>query len=267
MDKLSWLNQIQPQDRTQVGEKAFHLSRLMQHGYPVVPGFVVTAEIFREFLENLSSSEALVADLPYSSLHLDVDNWRQLQQVSQKLRQEILKAEVSAELVNHILQAARTWNHDTIVFRSSVVVLGLKNELGQHSGLLQSFFCHLEPEAIAQALKSIWSQLFRARSLLYWQRAGIDLQQINLAVLVQPVYSAIASGLLNGNVSDWEVQATWGLSIPLVQGEISPDIYRIQKGTNNVLEQQLGNKILAYGLAESINDSQYIPTENIIDGN
>ncbi|NRB09067.1 MAG: phosphoenolpyruvate synthase [Richelia sp.] len=265
MDKLYWLNQIQAQDRTQVGEKAFHLSRVVQDGYSVVPGFVVAAEIFREFLENLSSSEALVADLPYSSLHLDVDNWRQLQQVSQKLRQEISTAEVSPELINHILQACKIWNNGTIVFRSSLVVLGLKNELGNHPGLLQSIFCRPEPEAIAQALKSIWSQLFRARSLLYWQRVGIDLQQINLAVLVQPVYNAIASGLLNGNGSDWEIQATWGLNIPLTQGEISPDIYRIQKGTNTVLEQQLGNKILAYGLAEYGNNSQHISTENIIE--
>ena len=50
MDKLYWLNQIQMQDRAQVGDQAFHLSKLMQRGYPVVPGFAITTDIFREFL-------------------------------------------------------------------------------------------------------------------------------------------------------------------------------------------------------------------------
>ena len=251
MNKLYWLNQIQIQDRAQVGDKAFYLSKLMQHGYPVVPGFAIASEIFREFLENLNSSEALVADLPYSSLHLNVDNWRQLQQVSQRLRQEILTAEVSSQLINNILQATQAWNLPVLILRPSLVIPSAKVRLGNPSGLLESIFCRPEPEAIAQALKESWSQLFRARSLLYWQRIGVDLQEINLAVLVQPVYNAVASGLLNANGSNWEIQATWGLGIAITQGEISPDIYRIQKENPTVLEQQLGNKILAYSVAES----------------
>ncbi|MDJ0621092.1 MAG: PEP/pyruvate-binding domain-containing protein [Calothrix sp. MO_192.B10] len=264
MDKLYWLNQIKLQDRAQVGEVAFNLSKLMQRGYPVVPGFAIAAEVFREFLENLNNSEALIADLPYSSLHLDINNWRQLQQVSQQLRQEILTAEVSSQLVNNIFQATREWDLPVLILRPSLMTPSTKVGLGNPSGLLQSIFCPCQPEAIAQALKQSWSQLFRARSLLYWQKAGINLQQINLAVLVQPVYDAIASGLLNANDSHWEIQATWGLGIALTQGEISPDIYHIQKETGTVAEQTLGNKILAYSLAESADNSPNNPHNTTI---
>jgi len=250
VDKFYWLNQIQIQDRAQVGDKAFCLSQLMQHGYPVVPGFAIASEIFREFLENLNSSEALVADLPYSSLHLNVDNWQQLQQVSQQLRQEILTAEIPSEFINNILQATEPWNLSVITLRPSLVMPKSKVKLANPLGLLESIICRRESEAIAQALKSSWSQLFRARSLLYWQRAKINLQEINLAVLVQPVYNAIASGILNANNSNWEIQAAWGLDIAITQGEVLPDIYRIQKENRTIIEQQLGNKILAYGVVE-----------------
>jgi len=87
MEKLYWLDQVKLPDRILVGEKAFQLSRVGQCGYPVVPGFVVSATVFRSFLETLNSSEPLVADLPHSSLHLDVDNSRQLQEVAVRLRQ------------------------------------------------------------------------------------------------------------------------------------------------------------------------------------
>ncbi|MEH1932831.1 MAG: putative PEP-binding protein [Nostoc sp.] len=251
MDKLYWLDQIKLQDRAKVGDKAFYLSRIIQRGYPVVPGFVVSAEILREFLENLNSSESLVADLPHSSLHLDVANWRQLQQVAGRLRQEILTATVPQQWVSTIFQAARQWQTGCLILRPTLAVSNATLNMKNISGLLESVFCQCEPEAIAFALKRTWSQIFRARSLLYWQRAGINLQQMSLAVLVQPVENAIASGLLTANSSGWEIEATWGLGIAIALGEVQPDVYYIQQETGVVLEQQLGNKMLAYSVDDA----------------
>ncbi len=248
MDKLYWLDQIKLQDRAKVGDKAFYLSKVIQRGYPVVPGFVVSAEILRQFLENLNSSESLVADLPHSSLHLDVNNWRQLQLVASRLRQEILTAPVPQQWVNTIFQAAREWQTGCLILRPTLAVSTTIPGMKNISGLLESVFCQCEPEAIAFALKRTWSQIFRARSLLYWQHSGINLQQINLAVLVQPVENAIASGLLRTNSSGWEIEATWGLGIAIAQGEVQPDVYYIQQETGVVLEQHLGNKMLAYAV-------------------
>ncbi|MBD2677848.1 MULTISPECIES: putative PEP-binding protein [Nostoc] len=246
MEKLYWLDQIKLQDRAKVGDKAFHLSRIIQRGYPVVPGFVVPAEALRQFLENLNSSESLVADLPYSSLHLDVSNWRQLQQVAGRLREEILTATVPQEWVSKIFTAAREWQTSCLILRPSLSVGDSTQTMENISGLLESVFCHCQEEAIATALKRTWSQVFRARSLLYWRHIGINLQKINFGVLVQPVENTIASGLLKANSSGWEIEATWGLGIAIAQGEVLPDVYYIQNETATILEQQLGNKMLAY---------------------
>ncbi|MFM2063668.1 MAG: hypothetical protein RLZZ507_3339 [Cyanobacteriota bacterium] len=246
MDKLYWLDQIKSQDRAQVGDKAFYLSRIMQRGYPVVPGFVVGADVGREFLETLNSSESLVADLPYSSLHLDVGNWQQLQQVAGRLRQEIIAGIVPQYWVSKIFQAATTWEGKCLILRPSLSISSGHQVMGNISGLLESVFCVCDPEAIAQGLKQTWSQLFRARSLLYWQSVGINLKQINLGVLVQPVENAIASGSFKDNTSGAEIEATYGLGVAITKGEVLPDVYYIEEKTGVIQEQQLGNKILAY---------------------
>ncbi|MEH1781762.1 MAG: putative PEP-binding protein [Nostoc sp.] len=264
MDKLYWLDQIKLQDRSKVGDKAFYLSKIIQRGYPVVPGFVVSAEILRQFLENLNSSESLVADLPHSSLHLDVTNWRQLQQVASRLRQEILTATVPQQWVSNIFQTAREWQTGCLILRPTLAVSTATPGMKDISGLLESVFCQCEPEAIALALKRTWSQIFRARSLLYWQHSGINLQQINLAVLVQPVENAIASGLLTADPSGWEIEATWGLGIAIAQGEVQPDVYYIQPKTRVVLEQQLGNKMLAYGVEDAAPGAFLQPVANSV---
>lgn len=259
MEKLYWLDQIKLQDRAKVGDKAFYLSRIMQRGYPVVPGFVVGADVLRQFLEALNSSESLVADLPHSSLHLDVTNWRQLQLVANRLREEIITADVSQQWMSTIVQGTREWETGCLILRPSLAIPTAMQGAGNISGLLESVFCYCNEEAIALGLKRTWSQLFRARSLLYWQRAGINLQQVNLGVLVQPVESAIASGRLHANSSGWEIEATWGLGMAIANGEVQPDVYYIQRETGVVLEQQLGNKILAYRVVEPAHVEHFQP--------
>lgn len=247
MDKLYWLDQIQPQDRAKVGEKAFSLSQILQQGYPVVPGFVITDGVLQQFLETLNSSESLIADLPHSSLHLDVSNWQQLQQVARRLRQEIISADIPSQWSDTIFLAAQSWQTNCLIFRPTAWVnsSGI-HSLGKISGLLESVFCDCTPEAISNALKLTWSQLFRARSLLYWHKAGINLQKVSLAVLVQPVEQAIASGYLIADTLEWKIAATWGLGLGLTYGDVVPDTYYMSPGTAVVTEKQLGNKMLAY---------------------
>ncbi|MEB3149015.1 MAG: putative PEP-binding protein [Sphaerospermopsis sp.] len=252
MDKLYRLDNIKPQDRAQVGDKAFYLSKIMQRGYPVVPGFVVSADVWREFLETLNSSESLVADLPYSSLHLDVSNWQQLQQVAGRLRQEIIAGSVPHYWVSEIFQAAKTWEGKCLILRPSLSISSGNQVMGNISGLLESVFCVCNEKAIVEGLKQTWSQLFRARSLLYWQSVGINLQHINFAVLVQPVENAIASGSFQADTSGAEIEATYGLGIAINKGEVLPDVYYIEENTGIIQEQQLGNKILAYSVHDPI---------------
>lgn len=268
MDKLYWLDNIKSQDRTQVGDKAFYLSKIMQRGYPVVPGFVVSTNVWQEFLETLNSSESLVADLPYSSLHLDVGNWQQLQQVAGRLRQEIIAGSLPKYWVSEIFQAAKTWEGKCLILRPSLSISSGNQLMGNISGLLESVFCVCNEEAIAEGLKQTWSQLFRARSLLYWQSVGINLQHINFAVLVQPVENAIASGSFQADTSGVEIEATYGLGIAIKKGEVLPDVYYLEKNTGIIQEQQLGNKILAYSVHNPISvTAEEYPSKLITDHN
>ncbi|MBF2017086.1 MAG: phosphoenolpyruvate synthase [Rivularia sp. T60_A2020_040] len=246
MDKLYWLNEITSSHRTQVGDKAFNLSVMMRHGYSVIPGFVIAANILHEYLETDLASQTLVAELANSSLHFDVDNWRQLQQVALHLRQEIISSNLSESLINTINLAVKSWETPYLIFRPTVGLPSHLDHTENISGLYESVFCRNQEKEIALALKRIWSQLFSAKSLLYWQKSKIDLGSINLAVLVQPVNNIIASGCLNANLSRWEIQATWGLGVAINWGEVQPDVYYVEPKTGNLSEQHLGNKILAY---------------------
>ncbi|HEY9298918.1 MAG TPA: PEP/pyruvate-binding domain-containing protein, partial [Phormidium sp.] len=273
MDDFLWLDQIRFDDRLLVGEKAFYLSHLTHRGYPIIPGFVVKAPALREFLSSIEWLDPFFADLPNSALHLDVDNPRQLQLVAQHIRREIVATELPEAWLNELVAICSNLPANALIFRPS---LGLPSQVSLDSnvnlsGLWESHVCSLSASAIASgaarsaianALKRTWAELFRARSLLYWQRVGVQLQKINLAILVQPLQSCLASGWLqtegftskSGTArqpSGWQIQATWGLEMSLLKGEVLPDFYEVQPENGAILSQKLGVKTLAYRLLES----------------
>lgn len=281
VENLYWLDRIQPSECPLVGYRAFILSQLLQRGYPVMPGFVVPTSTFWEFLEPLGKAEPLLADLPHSSFYVDVDNPRQLQLVAQQIRQDITTAvlpsawSLALSEAAEILQAPAVILHPSLWLRSpgktwpalDTSSTRWENIL-EHSqasvfGILASHTCLREQNALAVGLKRVWAELFRARSLFYWQRHGIGLRQLNLAVLVQPVWDAIASGTIQTDSKEWNIHATIGLGESLTQGVVFPDRYQVQAETGAVKTQQLGNKIWAYRLSHE--PERHISSESVLD--
>ncbi|MEG4507324.1 PEP/pyruvate-binding domain-containing protein [Microcoleus sp. F6_B4] len=250
MKNLYWLDKIQPSERDAVGEKAFYLSCLLQKNHPVVPGFVVPATTFWQFLESIDWLEPLFADWPQSSLHLNVDEPRQLQSIARSIRHQILAGKLPDSLLSTLesavsqLNSQSNLNSTALIFRPSLTSWNPKTV-----GILQSQAVRAEPEAIGVGLKRAWAEMFRARSLFYWQRCGQQVQQINPAVLVQPIQEAIAAGEVKTKAgAQWEIQATSGLGLSLVRGETIPDYYQVQPQTTAVKFQRIGYKTLAYNL-------------------
>lgn len=239
---------------------------------------------FWEFIETLGESEPLLRDLPYSSFHVDVDNSYQLQQVAQQIRQEIASAPLPSHWATSFLTAVEALDASVLILRPSVSLQLKDSKVPDHfdetssqtpswlsaltrkdsvfayslintidvlpPGILGSYTCTRNPDALILSLKRVWAELFRARSLFYWQRNGIELQQLNLAVLVQPLWEAIASGTLEANPAEWRIQATWGMGEALAKGEVLPDSYQLQADTGTVISSQLGSKTRAYRLRD-----------------
>ena len=245
------LEQIQPAQRSLVGDKALYLALLQQRGYPVIPGVVIPSARFRQFLQQIDWRSPLLADLPYSELHVDVDQPLQLQTIAQQLRQGIQGAIVPEEWLDQIKAAVQPWRSAVLMLRPSLSLPAGTDPTVSHRtrGLLQAQVCGTSPAEISVALKQVWSELFRAKSLLYWQRLGIQLQQVNLAVLVQPLWDAIAAGEVRIAADYLEIEATYGLGMALTQGELLPDLYQVQGDRGHAITQKIVAKPYAYQIA------------------
>lgn len=249
---LYWIGKIQPSERSLVGDRAFYLSQQAQVGRAVIPGFAIAAPALREFLATNKWSEPLIGELLTSMLHINVDNVQQLKGLASHIRQELCEAELPETWVDTLEVAADQLNSPVLIFRPCLVerVISRGAEYTQNfsqiSGLLESRVCRNNRYSLSRVWKETWAELFSARSLFYWQKSGICLQQLDLAILVQPVWNAIAAGSLETRSDIWEIKGTWGLGMSIPAGKTVADYYQVNPITGRVQQQTLGNKLIAY---------------------
>lgn len=244
MDNLYGLHEIQSNHRDIVGEPAFYLSQLLHQGYPVLPGFVVTDQLFWEFLQTIDWLEPLFVDLPESSLYFDINQPRQLQIIAQHLCQQLIDSHLSPSWSQPIQDSIDRLKTSALIFYPSLTT---PHHL-QTSGLFDSVMGWADTQKALLGLKQAYCEFFRTKSLLYWQRYKIELQDLRPVVLVQPLQSAIASGFVEIRPHCWEISSTWGLEFSLLWGESHPDIYLIHPQTGMIQQQKLGSKTILYNL-------------------
>lgn len=271
MNLLYWLDQIESHHLLQVGNKALLLSRSLQKHYPVVPGFVISAGIFRQFLEQVDWLEPLFSDLPHSSLHVDIENSWQLQSVAQQIRRAIAAAPFPDDLLTCLSSALAQFDAPGLVLRASLAIpseswAGTSRwnpVTNLHSAaLFDSVFCRLDVAEAAIALKRLWAQVFSAKSLFYWQRLGIPVHHLRFAVIVQPLQPAIAAGTIQLHQATAEVRATVGMGIAIDRGEVSPAVYHVTLPDGTVHAHASGSRTIAYRVTNGSTHDGFQPLEN-----
>lgn len=244
MTNFYWLDQLQPSHRRLVGTKALCLSQLQQKGYAIAPSVVVSAQVFRRFLDTIDWLEPLFTDFSDSSIRLDIENARQLQAIAQHIRRTIQSAPLANDVMRELEAVVAKLPAATLVLRPCLV---LPEAADEHSAALLSLqICPATMSDLASAIKRLWAELFGAKSLFYWQRLCIPLQQIGLAILVQPVQPAIASGTVRVEDEEIVIQSTLGLDLAMAWGDVQPDCDRIDRATGRLQLRQLGRKTIAY---------------------
>ncbi len=185
----------QARDVAEAGGKAAGLAVLLQNGFPVPPGFVVTARACREFWREAGLEARL--DQRLGELG-GADDRRGA--ACAALRREILAA-VLPDWLRRDLDAAvrdlgRTAGHGSplaLAVRSSAVT----EDGPQHSfaGQLATVL-NLSPETLERGILEVLAGAVSEQAVLYRRQAGLPEAGLDMAVLVQVMVPATAAGVV-----------------------------------------------------------------------
>ena len=201
-------------DASCVGPKAANLAALTRAELPTPGGFCIIADAYRRQIEHLGLS-----DLVRQYADADPPGRRRLAvEVRLKLYQEAL----APELYDDVIAAWRTEQKPAAV-RSSALIEDRAD--GNFAGQFESFLGIAGEAEFITALRACWAALWTTTARRSMAQHEQNPAQTAMAVLVQPLVAARASGGGLSETADGQmlVSATWGLGSTIAQGEVVPD--------------------------------------------
>ncbi len=237
-----WFNEVTKKDIALVGGKGANLGEMTSAGIPVPPGFIVTANAYFDFLEQTKTMDRIREMLK----SLNVNNSRQLQKTASLVRAVIAKAAMPPEIASDIREAYRKMGGGLVAVRSSATAEDLPD--ASFAGQQRTFLNVQGEEDVVAAVQDCWASLFEARAIFYREHQGFDHFKVGIAVPVQKMVQSNASGVMftlepvTSDRSKIVIEAVLGLGEAIVSGEVTPDLYIMDKATLTMSLKKIGKQ-------------------------
>ena len=211
------LDAPEARDAERVGPKAANLARLAAAGLPTPGGFCLTAHAYASQMVALGlgdiAQRMAAAELP------------QARRLSVEVRLALYQRDIARVILEPLLAAWREQQAQGRlgVVRSSALV---EDRAGANfAGQFESFLGIDNDGDFLTAVRACWAALWTTQARRYMAANDIEPGSTAMAVLIQPLVAARASGggLSRTAEDQMLLSATWGLGSTIAQGEVVPD--------------------------------------------
>ncbi len=233
-ERIRALAELRRSDEEQFGAKSASLGELIGAGVPVPPGFALSAESYLAAVEGVD----LTGGDP--------------EKCSSAIRATPLPESLLGELDERYEELASEAGDPSppVAVRSSAI--GEDSEEATFAGQQETYLWVRGIDQLHEAVRDCWASLYSPEAVSYRAEMAAEHAVPAMGVTVQLMVDAGVSGVmftcnpLNGDPSTVAVNASWGLGLAVVGGEVTPDEYRVSKVTREVLSKSVGPKEVEY---------------------
>jgi pyruvate,water dikinase len=253
------------QDVRQVGGKAASLAELADRELPVAPGFAVTAAAYRHFLDQ-EGLFAFTRDI-LDGLGEDADQAAfdaAEATISARMEEVGMPADVAETIRESYARLCETTGVPDIAVAVRSSATAEDSVDASFAGEFETWVDISGAEDVIAHVHKCYVSVFTGRVLAYLAKQGISPHEIEMAVVVQKTVRARAAGVMftlsptSGDRSQIVLEASWGLGLSVVGGEVTPDRYMVNKITFEMLRRESGHKHIEYRRGDAPQD---VPAE------
>ncbi len=236
---IVWFDEITKEDISLAGGKGANLGEMTRAKIPVPPGFVVTSQAYFDVLEKNDMVERIREALK----PLDPHDSQQLQEIAAEIENLIMSMPMPRGLADEIEQAYLKMGSGFVAVRSSATAEDLPE--ASFAGQQSTYLNVRGPKEVVHAVQKCWASLFNSRAIFYRQENGFDHFKVGIAVPVQRMVQSDVSGVMftvDPTTSDRSkilIEAIMGLGEMIVSGDVTPDLYIVDKDSFRIVEKQI----------------------------
>jgi pyruvate,water dikinase len=235
----------------ELGGKAASLDRLARSGYPIPPGFCLTAAAYREHVAAVDDPARLaeaVASLPDDDARVSIVGQLESTPMPAAVVDALAGALSDLEAELHALEDGSSPNG----VAPSPATFAVRSSALDEDGVQASFAGLHETELgrtageVEAAVRRCWLSLWSPAAIGYRARRGLPFEGIAMAVVVQALIPADASAVVftrhpvTGR-DDILINAIRGLGEPLVSGIATPETIVVERSGRSVVERVPGD--------------------------
>lgn len=246
---VRWLEALDAESLPLAGSKINRLPELARLGLTVPPGFVVTTEAYRAFLDASGIEREIDAQIATLADPRNVDA---LTACSARIAEHFEGVPLDDALTSAIETA-----YDELCDRRTALALPVAvrssatGEDAADASFAGQFETYLGVTGAAEVVSSVrrcWASLFTPRALGYRRERGLAHRDSPIAVGVLELVNAQASGVafsihpVSGKRDRMVIESSWGWGEAIVQGLVTPDHFEIDKADGRVLQREIRTK-------------------------
>ena len=247
----SYLLGFQDVDSTKlmvVGSKGANLGELSRiEGIRVPDGFCISTEAFKRTIREMSSLNELLDRLSL----LKVEDRGEVRELSAEIRRAIEGIAIPQEIREEITRfLSGLGEKSAYAVRSSATAEDLPG--ASFAGQQDTFLWVRGIDEVLAHVRRCISSLFTGRAIAYRIDMGFDHRQVGISVGIQKMANSFAAGVMftlnpsNGDRSSIVVDSNFGFGESVVSGEVTPDQFRINKVSLEVLNRTISDKEICY---------------------
>ena len=248
---------------SQVGGKGASLAHMAAAGLPVPRGFHVTTAAYHRFV----AANALQGAILAAVAAIKADEPATLEEASRQIGRLFAESVIPDDIASAIslAYAALGGGDLPVAVRSSATTEDLP-ELS-FAGQQETYLNMHGAAMVLEAVKRCWASLWTARAIGYRARHRITQAEVSLAVVVQELVPAEASGILftanplTGTRDQVLINAAWGLGEAIVGGQVTPDTVMVEKGSWAITSQEITEKDVMTVRTQSGTHEEPVPAD------
>lgn len=263
---IVWFSEVDKGSVGQVGGKGANLGEMLQSGFPIPFGFVVTAQAYFYIIKE----NELEKDIQQYLDLINFDNPNELHDGASAIRRLIRNADIPHDLLNDIhtyyhhlarKEAEVYKKHEShqvlkhlrstlkaplVAVRSSATAEDLPD--ASFAGQQQTFLNIQGENHLVEKIKGCWASLFTERAMYYRHHNKYDHMKVGLAAVVQRMVQSDTSGIafsidpVTNDKTTITIEAIHGLGEYIVGGKVTPDHYEVSKKTFEITKKEIVNQ-------------------------
>ena len=230
------LEQCSLADRNLVGQKARMLGKLMQAGFSVPSGLCLTTECYRSYIGETGLQNFILLEI--GRKRYEEMRWEEHWDAALRIRHIFLKTSLPHRLATRIKNSIETeFQGQAIAVRSSASAEDLPE--ASFAGLYESYLNLKTWENIDRHIRLVWASLWSDAALLYQNELKLDVKESAMAVVCQNMIASDKAGVAFSqnplNPKEAVIEAVFGLNQGLVDGDVEPDRWNLDRKTGRML--------------------------------